>query len=89
MGARSRLGARLRALIASVVEPRFETTDAHLTAIEARLSAVDVGYPSTRVEHDLFALRQQMDEVLDLLRVQHTRIRALEEALHRDPATDR
>jgi hypothetical protein len=45
------------------------------------MSVADAGYPSTRVEHDLFALRQQMDEVLDVLHAQHARIRALEEAL--------
>ena len=81
MSAKSRSGERLRRLIASAVEPRFEALDARLDRIEAGIRAADVGYPSTRVELDLFALRQQMDEVLDLLRAQHARIRALEEAL--------
>jgi hypothetical protein len=67
--------------VAFAVEPRFEALDARFDRIEAAVSVADSGYPSTRVEYDLFALRQQMEEVLDLLRAQHARIRALEEAL--------
>jgi len=81
MGAKSEVGAQVRRVVASAVEPRFQALDARLDRLEASLGGVADGYPSTRVEEDLFALRQQMGEVLDLLRAQHARIRALEEAL--------
>ena len=85
MGVKSRIGARVRHVIALAVEPRFEALDARLGRIEDSQKAPDVGYPSTRVEHDLFALRQQMDEALDVLRSLHARVRALEEAVDRFP----
>ncbi len=81
MGARSDVGAQVRRVVASAVEPRFQGLDERLDRLEASLGGTAAGYPSTPVEEDLFALRQQMDEVLDLLRAQHARIRALEEAL--------
>ena len=85
MGVKSRWAARVRQFIASAVEPRFAALDARLARMDDAAHPPDAGYPSSRVEHDLFALRQQMDEVLDLLRSLHARVRAFEESVDRSP----
>ena len=75
--------ARMRQLVTFAVAPRFDDVERRIDALTEQLR--DPGYPTTRVEIDLFVLRQQMEECLDLLRIQHERVRDLCDRLEADP----
>ena len=76
---RSTLGAPARRVVAGATDRRFDAVEAELGRILARLDALD--QLATRNEAELLALRQQADETLAYLRVQHDIVRDLLEEL--------
>jgi FkbM family methyltransferase len=65
---RRAVGERARRLVAFAVAPRFDALEARLTNLEAGMA---------RLQVETAALRQQVDEALDFLRVQHDATRAI------------
>jgi hypothetical protein len=76
---RSTLSAPARRLVAGATDRRFDAVEAELGRILARLDALD--QLVTRNEAELLALRQQADETLAYLSVQHDIVRDLLEDL--------
>jgi hypothetical protein len=76
---RSTLSAPARRLVAGATDRRFDAVEAELGRILARLDALD--QLATRNEAELLALRQQADETLAYLSVQHDIVRDLLEEL--------
>ena len=76
---RSTLGAPARRVVAGATDRRFDVVEAQLGLVLARLEALD--QVVTRNESELLALRQQADETLAYLRVQHDIVRDLLEEL--------
>jgi hypothetical protein len=88
---RAWLGTRLRRVVAESVTSALAPANAHLQQIDARAEAVreaserDLALMrerldaldgrTGRIELDVQALRQQVDEALDFLRVQHFAVR--------------
>jgi len=76
---RSSLSAPAQRVVAGATDRRFDTVEAQLGLILARLEALD--QVVTHNESELLALRQQADETLAYLRVQHDIVRDLLEEL--------
>ncbi len=76
---RSTLSAPARRVVAGATDRRFDAVEAQLGRVLARLEALD--QVVTRNESELLALRQQADETLAYLRVQHDIVRDLLEEL--------
>jgi hypothetical protein len=76
---RTTLGLPARRVVASATDPRFDVVEAELGRILSRLDALD--QLAARNEGELLALRQQADETLAYLRVQHDIVRDLLEEL--------
>lgn len=76
---RSTLAAPARRLIAGATDRRFDAVEAELGRILTRLDGLE--QLSTRNETEVGALRQQIDEALAFLRLQHDIVRDLLEEL--------
>ena len=76
---RATLGVPARRVVAGATDPRFDAVEAELARILHRLAAVDELV--ARNETELLALRQQAEEALAYLRVQHDIVRDLLEEL--------
>lgn len=76
---RATLAVPARQVVAGATDPRFDAVEAELGQILSRLDALH--QIVTRNESELLALRQQADETLAYLRVQHDIVRDLLEEL--------
>jgi hypothetical protein len=76
---RATVAAPARRLVAGATDRRFDAVEAELGRILARLDGLE--QLSTRHETEVDALRQQVDEALAFLRVQHDIMRDLLEEL--------
>ena len=76
---RSALSTPARRLVAGATDRRFDTVEAELGRILARLD--DLEQLVTQTGTELAALRQQVDEALAFLRLQHEILRDLLEEL--------
>ncbi len=76
---RSTLVVSVRGLVAGATDRRFDAVEQELARILSRL--VEVDERMTRTETELAALRQQADESVAYLRVQHGILRDLLEEL--------
>lgn len=76
---RSTLSAPARRVVAGATDRRFDAVEAQLGLMLTRLEALD--QVVTRNENELLDLRQQADEALAYLRVQHDIVRDLLEEL--------
>ena len=72
---RRRVGDRARAIVAGAVDPRFDAVEQELGQLTHRLTTVE--HMLVHNELEVAALRQQLDECLDYLRLQHTIARDL------------
>ena len=76
---RSTVAAPARRLVAGATDRRFDAVEAELGRILSRLDGLE--QLATRTETEVAALRQQADEALAFLRVQHDIVRDLLEEL--------
>lgn len=76
---RATLAVPARRVVAGATDPRFDAVEAELGQILSRLDALH--QLVIRNESELLALRQQADETLAYLRVQHDIVRDLLEEL--------
>ncbi len=76
---RSTLAAHARRLVAGATDRRFDAVEAELGRILTRLDGLE--QVVRRSETEIAALRQQADEALDFLRVQHDIVRDVLEEL--------
>ena len=76
---RSALGTPARRLVAGATDPRFDTVEAQLGRVLARIDGLEHLVAQTGTE--VAALRQQVDEALAFLRLQHEVVRDLLEEL--------
>ena len=76
---RATLAVPARQVVAGATDPRFDAVEAELGRILSRLDALH--QLALRNESELLALRQQADETLAYLRVQHDIVRDLLEEL--------
>ena len=76
---RAKLAVPARQVVAGATDPRFDAVEAELGRILSRLDALH--QLVLRNESELLALRQQADETLAYLRVQHDIVRDLLEEL--------
>ncbi|MGA2932245.1 MAG: hypothetical protein ABSE98_09200 [Acidimicrobiales bacterium] len=76
---RSTLTDGARRLVAGATDRRFDAVEVELGRILARLDGLE--QLATRTETEVAALRQQADEALAFLRVQHDTVRDLLEEL--------
>jgi FkbM family methyltransferase len=76
---RRRAGDRARAVVGGAVDPRFDAVQEELGQLTHRLTTVE--HMLVHNELEVAALRQQVDECLDFLRLQHTIVRDLLEEL--------
>ncbi len=76
---RRRAGDRARAVVAGAVDPRFDAVQDELGQLTHRLTTVE--HMLVHNELEVAALRQQVDECLDFLRLQHAIVRDLLEEL--------
>ena len=72
-------GDRARAIVAGAVDPRFDAVQEEVGRLTDRLKAVEHMLVHNGLE--VAALRQQVDECVDYLRLQHTIVRDLLEEL--------
>jgi hypothetical protein len=70
---RRRVGSRARAIVSGALDPKFGAVQAELGTLTHRLTTVEGML--VRNELEVLALRQQVDECLDYLRIQHAVIR--------------
>jgi hypothetical protein len=70
---RHRVGSKARAIVSGVVSPRFDAVEVELGQVGQRLAAVEETLARSEIE--IAALRQQVDECLDFLRIQHAIVR--------------
>ena len=70
---RSRAGLRVRSLVSSAVAPRFDAMAIELDQLAHRMSVIE--QMLVRSELEYAAMRQQLDECLDYLRIQHAIVR--------------
>jgi hypothetical protein len=70
---RRRVGSRARAVVSGAVDRRFDAVEAELGQLTHRMAVVEKML--VRSELEIEALRQQVDECLDFLRIQHEVIR--------------
>jgi hypothetical protein len=73
------VAAPARRLVAGATDRRFDAVEGELSRILSRLDGLE--QLATRTETDVAALRQQADEALAFLRVQHDIVRDLLEEL--------
>ena len=76
---RRRAGDRARAIVAGAVDPRFDAVQEEIGRLAHRLTAVE--HMLAHNELEVAASRQQVDECVDYLRLQHTIVRDLLEEL--------
>jgi hypothetical protein len=76
---RATLGVPARRVVAGATDPRFDAVEAELARILNRLASVEEFVARNEIE--LLALRQQAEEALAYLRVQHDIVRDLLEEL--------
>jgi hypothetical protein len=76
---RSTVAAPARRLVAGATDRRFDAVEGELSRILSRLDGLE--QLATRTETEVAALRQQADEALAFLRVQHDIVRDLLEEL--------
>jgi FkbM family methyltransferase len=76
---RARVGTRARAIVSGAVGPRFDAVDAELERSAHRMSVIE--QMLVHQELEIAALRQQVDECLDFLRLQQSITRELVEQL--------
>ena len=67
------MGARARSIVAGAVHPRFDAIGQEFVQLNHRLTAAE--NLLARNEAEVAALRQQVDECLDFLRIQHAIVR--------------
>ena len=77
---RSALSAPARRLVAGATDRRFDAVEAELGRVLARIGGLEQHVTQTGIE--VAALRQQVDEALAFLRLQHEVVRDLLEKLH-------
>jgi hypothetical protein len=77
---RSALSTPARRLVAGATDRRFDTVEAELGRVLARIDGLEQHVTQTGTE--VAALRQQVDEALAFLRLQHEVVRDLLEELH-------
>lgn len=70
---RHRVGSRARAIVEGALNPRFDVVEAELGQLTHRMAIVE--QMLVRSELEVGALRQQVDECLDYLQLQHTTLR--------------
>jgi hypothetical protein len=70
---RQRVGSKARSIVSGVVNPRFDTVELNLADVARRLAAFEQSLARSEIE--IAALRQQVDECLDFIRIQHIIIR--------------
>jgi chromosome segregation ATPase len=73
------VAAPARRLVAGATDRRFDAVEGELSRILSRLDGLE--QLATRTETEVAALRQQADEALAFLRVQHDIVRDLLEEL--------
>ena len=76
---RSALGTPARRLVAGATDPRFDTVESELGRVLARIDGLE--HLVTQTGTEVAALRQQVDEALAFLRLQHEVVRDLLEEL--------
>jgi len=76
---RSALSTPVRRLVAGATDRRFDTVEAELGRVLARIDGLEELVTQTGT--DVAALRQQVDEALAFLRLQHEVVRDLLEEL--------
>ena len=70
---RRRVGSRVRAVVSGAVDRRFDAVEAELGQMTHRMAIIE--QMLVRGEQEIEALRQQVEECLDFLRIQHTVVR--------------